>query len=468
MPSGIGRIPIVTSPVLLSPGLWLLLLGFMSLLTPTFAVAQGPPGSYPAPSPLPLTGTDPINSHPYGLTFHPSAALGYVALAGVTDFTMPPAATNGSTVAEFDLATLQITRTFSVGLFPTEVVIAPDGSELYVVCSTSSTVAFVDLATGVVTEVPITDSTGVLVSFISGIQLSATGSHLYVVSNGGDFDGSDENVVVLDRATRAIVHRHLLPGSMTRFAVLSDGRVVAPVGFPGNDFTAQPEIRIYDPTTTPWTQQATLPLTVDTTTFPAPIDIAVTADESRAYVTIFEGSSEVIVVDLVANALLPSIPLPTVDFVQHGLDLSADGATLYVSDFLQSQVRVVDIATGTVAATLPTGIQPNAVVARGGRLWVTDQGSQTISIFVLPGAYLRGDVDGDGGISLTDPVGLLMHLFVAPGLTCLDRADVNDDGQLNLSDAVLTLNYLFNSGPAPAYPFPAAGIDVTADMLACP
>ncbi|MEM7165482.1 MAG: hypothetical protein AAF581_08460 [Planctomycetota bacterium] len=415
-----------------------------------------------------LAGTDPNNSNPYGLAMHPTLPLGYVALAGITDFTLPPATSNGSTVAEFDLSTLQITRTFSVGLFPTEIAIAPDGSELYVVCSTDSTVAFIDLATTTVTQLPITDSTGALVSFVSGIQLSADGTQLYVVSNGGDFDGSNENIVIIDRALGTIVGRQLLAGSMSRFAVLSNGRVVAPVGFPGNDFTAQPELRIYDPATTPWTQLASLPMTVDTTTFPSPIDVAVAPDELRAYVTIFEGSSEVFVVDLVTNTLLPSIVLPTLDFVQHGLEMSADGMQLYVTDFLQSQLRVVDLATGTVAATLATGAQPNEVVEHGGRLWITDQASQTVTLYALAGGYVRGDIDDNGGISLTDAIGLLMHLFVAPSLTCLDRGDTNDDGQVDLVDPVLILDYLFNAGPAPAYPFPQVGTDLTADTLSCP
>ena len=203
--------------------------------------------------PTPLSGVDPVNSHPYGMAVHPSQPYLYMALSGTSDFYMPPSATNGTTVVELDMASRTVVRTFTVGMFPTEIEIAADGSELYVVCSTAGTLAFVDLATGTVSEVPMTDSTGAAVAFISGVAQSADGSQLFVGSNGGDFDGSDENIIVVDRVARTIIRRETLAGSTSRFEVLSDGRVVLPVGFPGNDFTALPEVRIYNSLTVPWT-----------------------------------------------------------------------------------------------------------------------------------------------------------------------------------------------------------------------
>ncbi len=84
------------------------------------------------------------------------------------------------------------------------------------------------------------------------------------------------------------------------------------------------------------------------------------------------------------------------------------------------------------------------------------------------GLFLRGDVDQNGTLQITDPIGTLGYLFLGsrtPG--CLDAADANDDGALNLTDALFTLSFLFNSGaPIPA-PYPDCGADRTPDQLGC-
>lgn len=99
----------------------------------------------------------------------------------------------------------------------------------------------------------------------------------------------------------------------------------------------------------------------------------------------------------------------------------------------------------------------------GGRVhWFRSLGCGTGSSFV------RGDVDLNGGLALTDAVLLLQSLFRGGGaLACEDAADANDDGGLNVTDAVYLLAYLFLSGPAPPDPFPEAGGDPTEDALGC-
>ncbi len=82
--------------------------------------------------------------------------------------------------------------------------------------------------------------------------------------------------------------------------------------------------------------------------------------------------------------------------------------------------------------------------------------------------FLRGDVNTDGGVDISDAVFGLNHLFsrspAAP--RCMDAADANDDGVFDMADAVTLLGGLFASGPISA-PFPAAGIDRTVDRLDC-
>lgn len=82
-------------------------------------------------------------------------------------------------------------------------------------------------------------------------------------------------------------------------------------------------------------------------------------------------------------------------------------------------------------------------------------------------AFIRGDVNGDGKISLSDAVTTLVYLFSDGTLTCLDAGDVNDSGDINVADAIYTLIYLFSDGPEPFYPFPECGVDPTPDDLNC-
>jgi DNA-binding beta-propeller fold protein YncE len=85
-----------------------------------------------------------------------------------------------------------------------------------------------------------------------------------------------------------------------------------------------------------------------------------------------------------------------------------------------------------------------------------------------PGRFLRGDADGSGALNLTDAIFSLNYLFrggLAPG--CEDAADADDNGTINLTDPIVVLTHLFASGPALPAPYPQAGGDPTADVLAC-
>ena len=82
--------------------------------------------------------------------------------------------------------------------------------------------------------------------------------------------------------------------------------------------------------------------------------------------------------------------------------------------------------------------------------------------------FLRGDVDSDQGIELTDAVFTLNYLFIGGRIpACLDAADVNDNASVELTDAIFILNYLFIGGRLPAAPFPECGQDTTADDIDC-
>ena len=68
----------------------------------------------------------------------------------------------------------------------------------------------------------------------------------------------------------------------------------------------------------------------------------------------------------------------------------------------------------------------------------------------LDHVYLRGDVNGDGSINISDPVALGNFLYAGGNQPpCLEACDANDDGSVNVSDQIYLFNYQFSGGPAP-------------------
>ena len=81
-----------------------------------------------------------------------------------------------------------------------------------------------------------------------------------------------------------------------------------------------------------------------------------------------------------------------------------------------------------------------------------DYGLLTIPL-VAPadlGTQLRGDVDGDGGLSISDGIALNNYLFGnGRKPACEAVADFNEDGLTNISDPVALFSHLFQGVPAP-------------------
>lgn len=85
--------------------------------------------------------------------------------------------------------------------------------------------------------------------------------------------------------------------------------------------------------------------------------------------------------------------------------------------------------------------------------------------------FRRGDVNGDGRISIADPVLIVQATFEHRALTfdCDDMLDVDDDGTLTTSDPIALLRWMFLGEPSPLEQFPACDGDPTPeDPLLCP
>jgi PKD repeat protein len=97
--------------------------------------------------------------------------------------------------------------------------------------------------------------------------------------------------------------------------------------------------------------------------------------------------------------------------------------------------------------------------------------SSTVEVIIVRPPFLkrfvRGDVDGNGSVDITDAVKVLNFLFLgSEAPACMDAADVTDRGNVNISAAISLLTYLFLGGTQPAVPFPNKGLDPSPDHIA--
>jgi hypothetical protein len=81
--------------------------------------------------------------------------------------------------------------------------------------------------------------------------------------------------------------------------------------------------------------------------------------------------------------------------------------------------------------------------------------------------FVRGDADGSTTLSVSDALGVLLHLFGGVPIDCQDHGDADDNGRLDVTDPVVILDFLFRRGLPPPAPFPAPGFDPTPDGEDC-
>ena len=72
--------------------------------------------------------------------------------------------------------------------------------------------------------------------------------------------------------------------------------------------------------------------------------------------------------------------------------------------------------------------------------------------------FLRGDVDDNGELGITDSITTLNWLFLGtPTPSVLEASDINGDGDNDVTDPIYLLDYLFRGGSEPPAPFPDRG-----------
>lgn len=173
-------------------------------------------------------------------------------------------------------------------------------------------------------------------------------------------------------------------------------------------------------------------------------------------------------------AFLPGITIDSLDPV---LIDAIGGKTLSIFGSGWTEGEVVEIEVGPLSLTgVAIDIQQVEV-----SIPASSPGTYDVSVAAsggtatLPGAlevahqFLRGDVDGDLVVGLSDGIRIISHTVgvTEDPISCLDSADTNDDGVVSLADAILLLSYLFTGGDAPWAPFPGSGFDPTSGNPGC-
>lgn len=152
----------------------------------------------------------------------------------------------------------------------------------------------------------------------------------------------------------------------------------------------------------------------------------------------------------------------TVAYLVFGLSAAAEVGERY-------RVHVMDIPPES--ALRPTPINEISVDGRSIRPALDRRGLEIV-VARESELFVRGDLNRDRALNITDVILILRFLFIGETLACLDPADVDDNGRVNISDVVILLDYLFNPRLSSASlilpePFPNPGQDPTPDPFDC-
>jgi hypothetical protein len=111
----------------------------------------------------------------------------------------------------------------------------------------------------------------------------------------------------------------------------------------------------------------------------------------------------------------------------------------------------------------------NVITASGTSFAPTGRSGLILRLEGRDPPFLRGDVNADGAMDVSDPISILGFLFLhePEDLTCRKGADTDDSGVLDITDGVLLLNHLFLGAGDPPPPHRACGDDPTPDLLGC-
>ncbi|MCA8960423.1 MAG: hypothetical protein KDC38_07915 [Planctomycetes bacterium] len=153
------------------------------------------------------------------------------------------------------------------------------------------------------------------------------------------------------------------------------------------------------------------------------------------------------------------------DVIDNATGLSVIGGPVFLADTSPASGAVSQDFSGSGDFTVRLGSWSDDAIF--------DPGVSTFDNVVLIGgaltSFVRGDLNDDGSIDISDAVFGLGALFIpgSPLSTCADASDTNDDSSYDVSDIVFLLAALFVPGATPIPEPVSCGDDPTADALTC-
>ncbi len=283
------------------------------------------------------------------------------------------------TVSEVDATSLQVLRTLPAGFEPTGVTVDAARNVLYVANRLSDDISMIDLAAGADVQ-----------RFVAGrgasyVAASPDGAHIYVTHiypEIGKFRATPRSEITeLDARRQVVANRLALNNAAGVFhmAFSRDGRVgiagelrpknLVPLAHVEHGGVFGNSLAVFGEGIEGVAQ---MPLDQIDTFSSLPFGVAISPDETRAYVSA-SGSNEILILDLpklVAAARSPQAARLANDLsasaryvlahvpVGHNpraIQVSPDGKLLYVANRLDDTVSIVDTARASVVANIPLG-----------------------------------------------------------------------------------------------------------------
>ncbi|MEO8673255.1 MAG: Ig-like domain repeat protein [Tahibacter sp.] len=230
------------------------------------------------------------------------------------------ASQNAHSIEAIDALTNTVTATLPLASDPFGVAVSPDGTRAYVALSGNDTVAVIDTASfSVIGTIAVGSSP-------RGLTVTPNGAKVYVSNQSG------WSVSVIDAATNTVVSTLPAGGVPTGVAVSPDGtRVYAATQF-GNGLTI-------------------INTATDTLLPAVPMGQArgvAVAPNGRVYVT---HDDQVSVLDPLTQTIIATLD---VGDTPYGISISTDGTRAYVANVHSAFVSVIDTASNSVIASVPT------------------------------------------------------------------------------------------------------------------
>lgn len=279
-----------------------------------------------------IVGTIPVGFGAEAIVVSPDKRTAYVVSYG--------GALYGNTVSVIDAATSTVTHTIPICGVPGAAALKPDGSQLWVACG-SGVVMVIDTATATVARtIPAEDPVD--------LAFSPDGSAVY--ERYDPFQGGSPALNVIDSATGSVTATIVDRGFDFGLVVSPDGSKLL-VGQQGSDSLA-----VVD------TASDTVTSTIPMGGMPG----AGVLNPAGTAVYYCVSGIGIEAVDLASRAITRTLTVPCGELTSEigSLAFAPDGNTLYASR-MYSGLSVIDVRTGAVTATFPTGPQLGFPVATG-------------------------------------------------------------------------------------------------------